>query len=698
MGSQLTKNYDVERTPSSYGGISGPWEIYSATQRTTKQQVSIFMNNKTSPELVNRLKAEATKLTKLRHPSVLQVVEPLLEDAKTLAFVTEPVVYSLSDLLQRPSVLPSVLSDTEIRLGLLDLVQGLLFLHLHARTVHFAVCPDNIYITEDGKWKLGGMMFAEPLGQNQAAQLPYDLNLMARGLAPILEFTAPEVVRDRSGGCSADVFSLGCLVAGVYKVLASPALHCKVMHLREPTQSSYQQACLELENSYQPDYLPQQLREVVLRMFRLDPSQRSSLQELSRCKAFQTPYVKAIFFLEHLHEKQDSQKLGFFKGLSSIIDKFDEVIMTKRLLPALVQNMKDPSLSPFILPNMLRIVKNCQISKTHFQELVWPSIAKLAVGKEIPAQSFYLILGEIDLLMQYSEESQWKKTLMPLVFKGYQCGVSQIQEILMKKTPNMFEKILDKSYLRNQVLPKFLQGILSAKTTTVREEGLKSLSQVFQSFDRSTLLDSILPSLDKLKKLDVTGTMIMHLLHIYKGISKSLGHKVTAVHVLPALCPLLVEAEMTKKQFKTFCETLENMVSEVQKTRTVELPEEIEQPENFEFENSLEPQEDFQVLKDIFEQETPFESKNELEEIFTKEVPHKKPLELAPKPSSMPKEPPKKQELLQFPEKKPISLLDFPEPQQVKKPTFPQKQNIKIDTDDFFEEFLNKKSDPFAGL
>lgn len=45
------------------------------------------------------MKLDASNLAKMKHPNVLQLVELPLEDAKTLAFVTEPVEYPLSYLL-----------------------------------------------------------------------------------------------------------------------------------------------------------------------------------------------------------------------------------------------------------------------------------------------------------------------------------------------------------------------------------------------------------------------------------------------------------------------------------------------------------------------------------------------------------------------------------------------------------------------
>ena len=43
---------------------------------------------------------------------------------------------------------------------LLELTEALLFLHNDVRTVHLDINPYNIYITSNGKWKLGGLAFS----------------------------------------------------------------------------------------------------------------------------------------------------------------------------------------------------------------------------------------------------------------------------------------------------------------------------------------------------------------------------------------------------------------------------------------------------------------------------------------------------------------------------------------------------------
>ena len=416
-------------------------------------------------------------------------------------------------------------------------------------------------------------------------------------IVPFLHFTAPEVVSKQAGAPSADVFSLGCSIYSIYKALSNTSSDLLLLTIEDYTAGGHKTACLNAlkPNNIAFNCLPEYLGEIIIKMINFNPTERSTLHELSISRGLQTPYVKTIYYLEHLQEKQDSQKMQFFKGLTSIIDKFDKVIMNKRLLPALVSNMQHPNLTPFILPSILTILKSCDLSKDLFQAQIWPSIAKLVMGKEIPAQSFYLILSEIDLLIRYTDTEACKKSLVPLVFKGYECGVAQIQSTIMTKTPDLIKELQDINYAKLQVLPRFLQGIINSKISSVKESGLKALALIYNSFDRATMVETIIPSLEKFKKFDITGPMIMSLLEIYSGISKVLGHKMTAISILPALLPLLVEAEITKSEFEALFGTVISMMNLIKEMRAGELTDDKSEPVLESFRN-----EDIEEVNDIF--------------------------------------------------------------------------------------------------
>lgn len=191
FSSNINSNYTLSPSPSSF---SGPWKIFDGKHKKSGKVVSIFVFDKKSlepqggglggsrsgsssvkrahDEVVERLKKEASSLARLRHPSILELAEPV-EDTRNggLMFATEPVTASLSSLLQdkdeqeraggvggrasRYAVEESdgtrrrrdlEIDELEIQKGLLQLGKGLEFLHESAGLVHANLTPDAVFI------------------------------------------------------------------------------------------------------------------------------------------------------------------------------------------------------------------------------------------------------------------------------------------------------------------------------------------------------------------------------------------------------------------------------------------------------------------------------------------------------------------------------------------------------------------------
>lgn len=182
----ISANYTISPTLTS---IAGPWKIYPAKNKKTGKEYSVFVFDrksldahssslgrsgaaafkKTVEEVVERLKKEASALARLRHPSVLELVEPVEETrGGGLQFVAEAVTASLSGLLQekdereRGSGRASryvtedadgtrrrreiEIDELEIQKGLLQVSKALEFLHENAGLVHCNLTPDAILV------------------------------------------------------------------------------------------------------------------------------------------------------------------------------------------------------------------------------------------------------------------------------------------------------------------------------------------------------------------------------------------------------------------------------------------------------------------------------------------------------------------------------------------------------------------------
>lgn len=196
--SNIGSNYSISSTPSS---TSGPWKIYDAKKKSTGKAASVFVFEKKSlepqgggfaprstsgtvkrahEEVVERLKKEASSLARLRHPSILELAEPVEETRSGgLMFATEPVSASLAGLLQEkdeqergggPGGRSSryvveedgtrrrrelEIDELEIQKGLLQVAKGLDFLHESAGLVHGNLTPEAIFVNA----KVGSQVF-----------------------------------------------------------------------------------------------------------------------------------------------------------------------------------------------------------------------------------------------------------------------------------------------------------------------------------------------------------------------------------------------------------------------------------------------------------------------------------------------------------------------------------------------------------
>lgn len=188
FSSNITSNYTISPTPSS---VAGPWKIHDAKKKSTGKEASVFIFDRKSletnsgglgrssasslkkavEEVVERLKKEASSLARLRHPNVLELVEPVEETRNGLQFATEAVTTSLSGLLQEKDDEERAggiggrtsrfvkedadgvrrrreveIDELEIQKGLLQVSKALEFLHENAGLVHGNLTPDAVFI------------------------------------------------------------------------------------------------------------------------------------------------------------------------------------------------------------------------------------------------------------------------------------------------------------------------------------------------------------------------------------------------------------------------------------------------------------------------------------------------------------------------------------------------------------------------
>jgi SCY1-like protein 2 len=218
MGSQLLKNYNVEKDSFLTAGYNNYWKVYKGSHKERKMDVSVFVFEKKNlekysnkEEIMNVLRKEAQTLAKYKHPNILSLVEPLLEDKQSIIFVTEPISYSVTSWIESTS--PSKL---EIKVLITEICNSILFLHDDAKVVHLSVNPDCIFLNDKTQIKLSGFNFS--ITDPSSNIIDFKLSNLTPNALPVLKYTAPEVVLDNKCGYSSDVFSIGALIYNLLRI------------------------------------------------------------------------------------------------------------------------------------------------------------------------------------------------------------------------------------------------------------------------------------------------------------------------------------------------------------------------------------------------------------------------------------------------------------------------------------------------
>ena len=126
---------------------------------------------------------------------MLNLIEAPLEDKNLIAFISEPVEYNLASLAMDVTKRDQIPSEVDLKCLVLELMECINFLHANAKTIHMNLSPENIYVTAEGKLKVGGLNFIQPF--TTAEPISVHLDFMARirdfNLVPNLRFGSPEL-------------------------------------------------------------------------------------------------------------------------------------------------------------------------------------------------------------------------------------------------------------------------------------------------------------------------------------------------------------------------------------------------------------------------------------------------------------------------------------------------------------------------
>ncbi|KAI0340500.1 kinase-like protein [Trametopsis cervina] len=547
----------------------GPWRVQSATHKVTGKRVSVWSADKKSPEMdkmgpvskertIEVLKAEATALSRLRHPCILEVVEPLEETRTELVYATEPVLSSLH--LSIPGSLQYVplveLDEVEIQKGILQLCKGLIFLHTSARLIHTNITPESIIINSAGDWKLSGLGLTIPLAKPDGSPSRWEFPTFD-GRVPAytqrsFDYIAPEYALDEVLDPASDMYSLGCLVY---------AVHCKGV----PPWKTHGSLGGVRENAGRTpqgmDRLDPDLKALLTSLITRHSQSRPSPSTLPSHPFFSSLPISTLNFLDRSNfaAKSREEKISFMKGLTNVLDKFSEGLRTRKILPSLLEEMKDTHLLPYILPNVFAISQI--LSPVQFAALVLPSLKPLFIIKE-PPQNMITLLDNLQMLQNKTEKPVFREHVLPLVYNALESEHSMVQERALKCVPDLCESI-DYAEVQGVLFPRVALVFTKTRVLTVKVATLMTFLSMVNTLDQSSLTQKLVPLLAKIRTKEPA--VMMATLSVHEAMGMKVDREAVATLVLPQLWAMSMGPLLSISQFKRFMDVIRKLGDRVER-------------------------------------------------------------------------------------------------------------------------------------
>jgi SCY1-like protein 2 len=657
--SNITANYEIAKNPTA---SSGAWTIFDAKKKSTGVQVSVFVFDRKSleigsgfgarasatsvrkvqDEVIERLKKEASSLARLRHPSILQLVEPV-EDTRLggLMFATEPVTASLAGVLAEKDRQEGSggggarsrymvedadgtrrrreveMDELEIQKGLLQVSKGLEFLHESASLVHGNLTPEAIYINAKSDWKISGLSFTGPPdgaeGHQTLPPIPlsevlYHDHRIPPSVQLNLDYTSPDFVLDNNVTSAADIFSLGLVVVALYN---SP--HTSPI-TTSGNQSTYKKVwgsdatIPSARNEFLSSRpLPRELKQTLPQLLARRPAQRITAREFQQSSYFDNILVNTIRFLDALPAKTSSEKSQFMRGLGRVMPQFPASVLGKKVLAALLDEMKDKELLALVLQNIFKIVKIVPSGRRIFPEKVLPTFKEIFLTKGASQErdtsneaGLMVIVENMNLIVENCSGKEFKDEVLPIVNLAMDSSTHSLVDATLKCLPTVLP-VLDFSTVKHDLFPCVASVFSKTSSLGIKVSGLEALlvlcggtldeplrsaddlsgvlheekkgkvAAAGTALDKYTVQEKVVPLIKAIKTKEPA--VMIAALNLLRQVGKIADADFLALDVLPILWSFSLGPLLDLQQFKSFMDLIKSLSAKVEREQSRKLKE-----------------------------------------------------------------------------------------------------------------------------
>lgn len=351
----------------------------------------------------------------------------MLDDSKgAIAFVTERIICSLADILSRFNGIAQgvsvcegylepngSLSEIELGRGLLNLAEGLQYIHTVGKKLHMSISPENVVITSSGQWKLCGfglsLSFLSPDQPMSASPyfLKASMNVGGIRLEPDLSFASPEVSEGGSNNATvrnltsnSDVFSLGLLAYEVYrfnlKVITAGRMYVPTVLVANNSPDYHITAIAELR-SLDYSFLPPPVTGLLMNMMQFDARYRMAINDVVNNQFFATGPLAVLKTVDSLLVRDVGTQCSQVVSLANQLYTFSPRILENTILPTVLRCCEaNPMVWTHVFP-VLEFIRG-KLTPTAFQ-LAFTAAAVQGLSITGPVDAMQTIMKNFEFFL-----------------------------------------------------------------------------------------------------------------------------------------------------------------------------------------------------------------------------------------------------------------------------------------------------------
>jgi len=442
-----------------------------------------------------------------------------------LIIITEKAI-PLDDWLDNLNPHTSAANAAAVSWGIYNIVEALSFLHTQAKLAHGMICPDAVFVTPGGDFKLGGFDLVTPLGIADGGGGPTPHFRKYDAAVCPADYRSPERMSGRYDTLqqsvpvhSIDCYSLAVLIEYIYT---------------HPSAGTNGQ-------------VPLPLKKALLRMKNDSPKLRPRLAPLLKCPVFDNPYVKAQIFLDEVVSKPAEEKIIFLQSLPDILNRgvLTENVAIYKILPILVMGLrscagKEAAMSQdinrrevlAIVPLLFQIAESF-LAKTPelFQKHVTPLVPLLFAVNDRGVRGS--ILQKISILESQLDKSALNSSVFEPMCSGFTDSSGPLRELTLKSTIVLVPKL---NHANLEKLVRYLVRLQADPEASIRTNTVIFIGKVAPHLTETSRQKLILPAFTRSMKDPFTPCRLAALRAVI-ACKEYFSQKEVAEKVLPCVIP-----------------------------------------------------------------------------------------------------------------------------------------------------------------